>query len=488
LITKRTIHFRADGGPTIGMGHFMRSLALAEMLNQRFHCVFATCSPSEFQKSEIEKVCQELLELPNNDNHFELFLEKLNGSEIVVLDNYYFNTEYQIAIRNKGCKLVCIDDLHDKHFVADIVINHAEGIEKTDYSVEPYTQLCLGYKFALLKKEFLEEIIPDEKKEFSCLVMIGGSDPLNITVKLLSLIENYPFKLPVAVVIGPTFQEKELDQFTNTKLYKAVDAATVYKLMRQSKFGILPASTVAIESCAARLPFICGHFVTNQNGIYEGIRKNNLAICIGDYLTIDKIKFHNAIKEISKETVTAKLIDQQKLLLDKHSKQRFIERFTQLDLNLTIRKAWLTDAQLLFHWANDAITRENSFHTEPIIWDQHLAWIEKKLADINCYLFIIYSEDKPAGTVRIERDEETIIGITVAPEFRGKKLGAKLIKMACEQFWLSNDQAIFAYIKIDNNASKKAFENAGFRFNKNLVYNGSDCYLLKAEKNANRQF
>ncbi len=31
-MTKRIIIFRADGGPTIGMGHFTRTLALAEML------------------------------------------------------------------------------------------------------------------------------------------------------------------------------------------------------------------------------------------------------------------------------------------------------------------------------------------------------------------------------------------------------------------------------------------------------------------------
>jgi len=29
---QRTIVFRADGGPSIGMGHFTRTLALAEML------------------------------------------------------------------------------------------------------------------------------------------------------------------------------------------------------------------------------------------------------------------------------------------------------------------------------------------------------------------------------------------------------------------------------------------------------------------------
>ena len=43
--------------------------------------------------------------------------------KIVVLDGYHFDTNYQTKIKQKGCKLVCIDDLHDKHFVADIIIH-----------------------------------------------------------------------------------------------------------------------------------------------------------------------------------------------------------------------------------------------------------------------------------------------------------------------------------------------------------------------------
>jgi UDP-2,4-diacetamido-2,4,6-trideoxy-beta-L-altropyranose hydrolase len=144
---KRKIIFRADGGPTIGMGHFIRTLALAEMLNDDFYCIYATQSPSEYQTNEIEKVCHERIDLPADETHFNVFLNLLKGNEIVVLDNYYFTTEYQKAIKAKGCKLVCIDDMQDKHYVADLVINHAEGINRNSFSIESYTRLLLGYKY-----------------------------------------------------------------------------------------------------------------------------------------------------------------------------------------------------------------------------------------------------------------------------------------------------------------------------------------------------
>src|SRR5205823_4199042 len=85
-----------------------------------------------------------------------LLSENLNPTDIVVLDGYNFNTEYQQAIKNKGCKLVVIDDLHAWHQVADVVINHAEGITSPDYSAESYTQFCLGLDYVLLRKPFLQ--------------------------------------------------------------------------------------------------------------------------------------------------------------------------------------------------------------------------------------------------------------------------------------------------------------------------------------------
>jgi spore coat polysaccharide biosynthesis predicted glycosyltransferase SpsG len=73
--------------------------------------------------------------------------------------------------------LVYIDDIHDKHFVSDVVINHAAGIQKESYSVAPYTCLLLGTNYALLRPEFLNY---DKRKEgSSLLVCLGGSDRKN---------------------------------------------------------------------------------------------------------------------------------------------------------------------------------------------------------------------------------------------------------------------------------------------------------------------
>ena len=88
----------------------------------------------------------------------------------------YYATEYQQQIKDKGCKLVCIDDIHDKHYVADVVINHAPGLDKNNFSVEPYTKLCLGLDYVLLRKPFLEKPIAANKeiKYNKVFICFGG--------------------------------------------------------------------------------------------------------------------------------------------------------------------------------------------------------------------------------------------------------------------------------------------------------------------------
>ena len=84
---KRKIFFRADAAAHIGYGHFVRSLALADMLKDDFDCTFFTMSPTRYQQEEVAKVCK-LVSLPSDDSRFDIFLGMISGDEIVVLDNY----------------------------------------------------------------------------------------------------------------------------------------------------------------------------------------------------------------------------------------------------------------------------------------------------------------------------------------------------------------------------------------------------------------
>ena len=188
MIDKQRVLLRADGSSKIGLGHISRCCALANMLKDNFEIYFYTRTKVSSVLDDIKSYCTNVFTLSDDisyDEEASQWVSVLDGNEIVVLDGYNFDTNYQQKIKAKGCKLVCIDDIYAYHFVADAVINHAPGIAETKYSIEPYTQLYLRCNYVLLKKIFLEEALKQHRsfneKDSSLLICLGGADPDNIT-------------------------------------------------------------------------------------------------------------------------------------------------------------------------------------------------------------------------------------------------------------------------------------------------------------------
>lgn len=139
------------------------------------------------------------------------------------------------------------------------------------------------------------------------------------------------------------------------------------------------------------------------------------------------------------------------------------------------RVATAHDARLYFDWANEPVTRQQSFNSAPILWEAHKAWFARKVDDPNVLLLVFESEEgEPVGQVRFERqaDGEVIIGLSVDSSFRGRGLASQLIREACAVFqanWRSPVEVgqvvpISAYVKPDNKPSIRAFERAGFTY------------------------
>lgn len=132
------------------------------------------------------------------------------------------------------------------------------------------------------------------------------------------------------------------------------------------------------------------------------------------------------------------------------------------------RLATTDDIQIYFEWANDPATRQQSFNSEPISWENHVDWFARKVADPNALLLVFeVASGDPMGQVRFEKqaDGEVIIGVSVDAYFRGKGLASMLIRNAvreCIEQW--GNVPISAYIKPENKASVRAFERAGFHF------------------------
>lgn len=477
-MAKRTIIFRADGSPSFGMGHFTRTLALAEMLNEHFHCVFATRQPTDYQIAEIEKICHGLIDLPIDDSHYDRFIERLKGDEIVVLDNYFFTTNYQRAIKAIGCKLVCIDDIHDKHYIADIVINHAP-ISRETFSIAPYTILLTGFEYALLRLDFLNEKPKktDSNSMKHAFLCIGGSDFTNLTLKIFNDIAKIDFISTISIVVGNGYIHQDtlfdaFKPFVNEKtinFYQSVDSKRMVEIMRSADFGIVPCSSVLFEAISQNLPVITGYYVENQKDISDNlINKHPQIKVIGD-LTNRVIKYQDVIElREGKEKFLNKLIGE-------NIKDNFIREFELLSLEfmVNIRKAKIEDFEIYFRWANDSDVRANAINPDQITLENHINWFKSKIISKYSYLYLIEINNSPIGQIRFDySDKYYVIDYSVDRNHRGKGFGRLIIKIGIEKLLeeLSTDQnlKLLALVKEDNIASSKVFEKLNFS-NKGVI-------------------
>ena len=86
---------RADGNSTIGLGHFFRVLALAEILERKFDCYIAITEPNDFIKEQVLSVGAKIIELKENPgSEYVDFYDNLHQGDIVVIDSYILGNDY----------------------------------------------------------------------------------------------------------------------------------------------------------------------------------------------------------------------------------------------------------------------------------------------------------------------------------------------------------------------------------------------------------
>lgn len=289
---KQRIVFRADASKRTGYGHFIRSLALAGYLKKDYECHFATYNedyfcgmPTNYQLDEIIKICNPLAVIGESLQEFnEDFLKEVQHGDIVVLDNYYFDTVYQQSFRDKGCKLVCIDDMHQYHMVCDLLLT-VSPLKREDFSLMDYTDFVGGIKWSFLREPFLSPCpVRNISHKINRIVMaMGGADAFNLTDKMITIVHNLLPNVILDVICGETVKIST-DGGTKANIHRNLSAQQIVQLFDKADIGIFPASTICIEAFSRKLPVIAGYYVDNQKEFYNYGVENNYFASLGSIL------------------------------------------------------------------------------------------------------------------------------------------------------------------------------------------------------------
>jgi len=471
---------RVDSSIKIGTGHLMRCLALGQAWKDKGgRVLFIIKCPNELLLNRLYKEGFEVHQLDirySSLKDWEATERLLNTyyDGWLILDGYHFDSNYQRRVKDAGKKFMVIDDIaHLSHYHANIILNQNIYAKELKYSCEPYTKLLLGTKYVLLRREFLKWSCW-KRKTFDIarkvLVTLGGSDPDNVTLKVIQALHQVKINgLEAVVVIGASNPHYEMLKTAVQSLRLSVrlesNATNMPELMAWADIAISSGGITSWELAFMGLPTLVLVISDNQRLVAEYLEKVGAFINLGWKNNISSNQIACKIAHLLSESeLRAKMTQRCWDLVDGEGAERIIMHLKGEKLRL--RRAREEDCKLLWKWANDPEVRAMSFSSSPIAWEEHVEWFKRKLHSSNCVIFIGLDEnDIPVGQVRFDiinnRDAE--ININVDRSKRGQGYGGYLIKKSVEKlFHNSGIKFVHAFIKPENITSIKAFESAKF--------------------------
>jgi UDP-2,4-diacetamido-2,4,6-trideoxy-beta-L-altropyranose hydrolase len=290
----RTVLFRADVSVSMGTGHAMRCLALAQAWQDAGgRAVFAMAESTAAVFEMLRTEGLEVLSVPaeagsDDDSRQTASLALEQRAAWVVVDGYQFGADFQRALKTAGLRILFLDDNgHAGSYSADLVLNqNAHAAENMYGRREPYTQLLLGTSYSLLRREF--SAWKDRRREIpetgrKVLVTFGGSDPGNFTAMVMQAIQQVKIPgLETVVVIGasnPHFASLEKiapDPDRAIRLERNV--SDMAKLMTWADLAVSAAGTTCLEMCLLGLPAIVVAVAENQRAAAAELENRNCVV------------------------------------------------------------------------------------------------------------------------------------------------------------------------------------------------------------------
>ncbi|SFR58562.1 UDP-2,4-diacetamido-2,4,6-trideoxy-beta-L-altropyranose hydrolase [Anaeromicropila populeti] len=233
--------FRLDWGKTIGSGHYIRCLSLADAFQKsnKAEIQFITRSslPENivFPVKKLEKALDivdgtgyEYLSIEDEIDEMKAFL-KSNTIDCLIVDSYGVTETYFSELRPYVKIMTYVDDLFCKKYDVDVIVNGNAYATEAFYEKEGKEKfLLLGCEYTLLRDEF-SNLSKRAIKDTVQVVTIssGGSDPMDFTLVMIGLVKKYLVpSIQKKIVIGPYFTNVE-------RIKKAVEGDNSFQLLFQ---------------------------------------------------------------------------------------------------------------------------------------------------------------------------------------------------------------------------------------------------------------
>ena len=186
------IIFRVDAGSKVGLGHYFRSINLANLLNYKFHMEVLFChNPDIFWKNNKEIPSKEI-NVVNEEKSLKILINKYKPKLFYVDSMVNYSTCFAEFLSQNGIKLIQYQNLTNFRIYSDIFI--LPSIYHDKYFFNSFlrkTKIYKGLDYFIPNKEVfcVKRNNKSSIKEIrNIAVTAGGSDPLNILIRFYDII------------------------------------------------------------------------------------------------------------------------------------------------------------------------------------------------------------------------------------------------------------------------------------------------------------
>ena len=307
ILKKKKILIKADASHEIGTGHIYRGLSIASKLvnhevvflideaqplgieivsNNNYP--YITHNSAKWEGKEAETLAKEEL------------IEKIveYDPDIIINDILNTNSKYTKTLRDKGFFIVNFEDVGGgvkyAHMVFDALYEHKI----------PLKNLYSGHKYYILKDEFYYQSFKEIKEKVNkVLLTFGGTDPNNLTEKVLESILESPYENQIEVILGLGYANKKEIQ----EKYKDNERIEIYENvknmsehMHNADLIFTSAGRTMYEIASLGVPCIC--LCQNErelSHIFGNAEHGFINLGLGSEVSKEEIRetFGNAIED-----------------------------------------------------------------------------------------------------------------------------------------------------------------------------------------------
>ena len=462
---------RADASASIGIGHVMRCLALAQALRDSRDEV-VLLSSADLARPVRDAWFMEGVEIQTLDPRAALEDDaratrdrvRSTGATWLVVDGYHFDERYR-SVAAGSAMLAWIDDHGAPAAHADLIVN-GNLYGHRDLYPGTTARLAVGPRYALLRREF-QSYRRDSTAREGTVVTLGGADPDGRTGALLAALAAYGIR--GRVTIGP--HQRDADNVLRSAARYGWDPIStpqdMAQLLGSCRLAVVGAGTTVLEALALGTPTVAVRIAENQRLVAEALERLDVA-AVADVFEPERVAAECAAL-LRDEPRREAMAIRARQAVDARGARRVVGEMR--GALLVLRPASMDDAASLLEWRNDQRTRLASIERATISHDEHHRWMVASLNSSSRRLLVAELEAQPLAVIRLDLEGSTAaLSITIAPDWQGADLAVPLLRRALGQADRLAISRVEAKIRPENEASMRAFFAAGFQLDDRSVH------------------